>query len=32
MPIGLIEQRLREDLANNLRGVQSEAERRAALS
>jgi ribosome-associated toxin RatA of RatAB toxin-antitoxin module len=32
MPIGLIEQRLREDLANNLRGVQREAERRAALS
>jgi hypothetical protein len=31
MPIGLIEQRLREDLANNLRGVQLEAERRAAL-
>jgi hypothetical protein len=31
MPIGLIEQRLREDLANNLRGVQREAERRAAL-
>ena len=30
MPIGLIEQRLREDLANNLRGVQREAERRAA--
>jgi len=32
MPIGLIEQRLREDLANNLRGVQREAERRAAQS
>lgn len=32
MPIGLIEQRLRDDLANNLRGVQREAERRAALS
>ena len=32
MPIGLIEQRLREDLANNLRGVQREAERRAGLS
>ena len=30
MPIGLIEQRLREDLANNLRGVQREAERRTA--
>lgn len=30
MPIGLIEQRLREDLATNLRGVQQEAERRAA--
>ena len=29
MPIGLIEQRLREDLANNLRGVQQEAQRRA---
>ena len=32
MPIGLIEQRLREDLASNLRGVQREAERRAAQS
>jgi ribosome-associated toxin RatA of RatAB toxin-antitoxin module len=32
MPIGLIEQRLREDLANNLRGVQQEAERRKALA
>ena len=32
MPIGLIEQRLREDLANNLRGVQREAERRTALA
>ncbi|KMM16635.1 oligoketide cyclase, partial [Synechococcus sp. GFB01] len=31
MPIGLIEQRLREDLANNLRGVQMEAQRRAGL-
>jgi ribosome-associated toxin RatA of RatAB toxin-antitoxin module len=31
MPIGLIEQRLREDLANNLRGVQQEAQRRAGL-
>lgn len=30
MPIALIEQRLRDDLANNLRGVQQEAERRAA--
>lgn len=29
MPLGLIEQRLRDDLANNLRGVQQEAERRA---
>ena len=29
MPIGLIEQRLQEDLANNLRGVQQEAQRRA---
>ncbi|MEB3296094.1 MAG: SRPBCC family protein [Cyanobacteriota bacterium] len=29
MPIALIEQRLREDLANNLRGVQNEARRRA---
>ena len=32
MPIGLIEQRLREDLAANLRAVQQEALRRAALS
>ena len=32
MPIGLIEQRLREDLAANLRAVQQEAQRRAALS
>ncbi len=32
MPIALIEQRLRDDLANNLRGVQQEAERRAALA
>ncbi|SBO42922.1 Cyclase/dehydrase family protein [Cyanobium sp. NIES-981] len=31
MPIGLIEQRLRTDLANNLRGVQMEAMRRAGL-
>jgi len=30
MPIGLIEQRLREDLAANLRAVQQEALRRAA--
>ncbi len=30
MPIGLIEQRLQQDLANNLRGVQQEASRRAA--
>ena len=30
MPIGLIEQRLKDDLANNLRGVQQEAMRRAA--
>ena len=29
MPIGLIEQRLREDLAANLRAVQQEAQRRA---
>ncbi len=29
MPIGLIEQRLQQDLACNLRGVQQEAERRA---
>jgi hypothetical protein len=29
MPIGLIEQRLQEDLASNLRGVQKEALRRA---
>lgn len=29
MPIGLIEQRLQQDLANNLRGVQQEAERRS---
>ena len=32
MPIGLIEQRLREDLAANLRAVQQEAKRRAGLS
>ena len=31
MPIGLIEQRLRDDLAANLRGVQQEALRRSAL-
>jgi ribosome-associated toxin RatA of RatAB toxin-antitoxin module len=30
MPIGLIEQRLQQDLANNLRGVQEEAHRRAS--
>lgn len=30
MPIGLIEQRLQEDLATNVRGVQREAMRRAA--
>jgi ribosome-associated toxin RatA of RatAB toxin-antitoxin module len=30
MPIGLIEQRLQQDLANNLRGVQQEAMRRAS--
>lgn len=29
MPIGLIEQRLKDDLASNLRGVQQEASRRA---
>ncbi len=28
MPIGLIEQRLQQDLANNLRGVQQEAQKR----
>ena len=32
MPIGLIEQRLQQDLASNLRGVQQEAMRRAANS
>lgn len=32
MPIGLIEQRLKDDLANNLRGVQQEAMRRAELA
>ncbi len=32
MPIGLIEQRLKEDLASNLRGVQREAQRRYAQS
>ncbi|MEB3166142.1 MAG: SRPBCC family protein [Cyanobacteriota bacterium] len=31
MPIGLIEQRLQQDLACNLRGVQKEARRRAGL-
>ena len=31
MPIGLIEQRLQEDLAANLRAVQAEAQRRADL-
>ena len=31
MPIGLIEQRLRDDLAANLRAVEQEAQRRAAL-
>ncbi len=30
MPIALIEQRLQDDLANNLRGVQQEAQNRAA--
>jgi len=30
MPIGLIEQRLQQDLAANLRGVQQEAQRRAS--
>jgi len=32
MPITLIEQRLKDDLASNLRGVQQEALRRAGLS
>jgi ribosome-associated toxin RatA of RatAB toxin-antitoxin module len=32
MPIGLIEQRLRDDLASNLRAVQQEALRRSALA
>ncbi len=32
MPIGLIEQRLQQDLANNLRGVQRETLQRIALS
>mgnify|MGYP003340244112 FL=1 len=32
MPIGLIEQRLQQDLASNLRGVQQEAQRRASLA
>ncbi|MBE9173862.1 oligoketide cyclase [Cyanobium sp. LEGE 06143] len=32
MPLGLIEQRLRKDLASNLRGVQLEAMRRAAIN
>jgi hypothetical protein len=31
MPIGLIEQRLQQDLANNLRGVQQEAIRRQGV-
>ncbi|MEB3321294.1 MAG: SRPBCC family protein [Synechococcaceae cyanobacterium] len=31
MPIGLIEQRLQQDLASNVRGVQQEAVRRAGL-
>jgi ribosome-associated toxin RatA of RatAB toxin-antitoxin module len=31
MPIGLIEQRLQQDLANNLRGVQQEALKRQGL-
>jgi ribosome-associated toxin RatA of RatAB toxin-antitoxin module len=32
MPIGLIEQRLQQDLANNVRGVQQEALRRETAS
>jgi hypothetical protein len=32
MPIGLIEQRLRDDLAANLLAVEGEARRRAALA
>jgi hypothetical protein len=32
MPIGLIEQRLKDDLASNLRGVQQEASRRAVAA
>jgi len=32
MPIGLIEQRLRDDLASNLRAVQREAQRRCGLA
>jgi hypothetical protein len=32
MPIGLIEQRLQQDLASNLRGVQKEALRRSVAS
>lgn len=32
MPIGLIEQRLRDDLASNLRAVQQEAQRRFTLA
>ena len=32
MPIGLIEQRLRDDLASNLRAVQREAQRRCSLA
>ena len=31
MPIGLIEQRLRDDLTTNLRAVEAEARRRASL-
>lgn len=32
MPISLIEQRLQQDLANNVRGVQQEAQRRASIT
>jgi ribosome-associated toxin RatA of RatAB toxin-antitoxin module len=32
MPIGLIEQRLQQDLASNLRGVQQEASQRASMA
>jgi hypothetical protein len=32
MPIGLIEQRLQQDLASNLRGVQQEASQRAGTA